>query len=378
MRRRDSGINIETKVETVKDRLGNLSNDTFVARAERRYMVGADTPGFHSLKRQGKLIPHTPFTQVEWVGRHVQGELTVRRNSDGKSVIYTNAQGGSRPVSWRIEDFVDYDADPTGNPPASDMEYANYHLQRAAANISARGWDALTFLAESKKTARMINGFGRRLLKLIGSRDPRDALKLWLEMRYGWRTLLFDVRDIYDAAYNWDAKRKLFTERSGFSVDHHSPSELVAKQTLTETVNRIYRESTSTFSIRGAVAGLFSPARLRFNPVNTAWELVPFSFVLDWIYDVGTALEAAAFITGSSQHTASIGFQCDSIVSFHSTYEAKSGFTVTADGIDYVYEGRRQSRSPTKISLTPQFTGRNITPELALDMRAISYVRSRL
>lgn len=380
MRRKDSGILTTTNTSIVKSDFnsGSLTSSTFVAEADRRYMVGANTPGFHRLKAEGKLIPHTPFTQVEWNGRFLSGSYTARRNSDGKEIYRRPYEGAPVSGAWRIQDFLNYDCDPTSSPPASDMEYAKYHLQQAASKIVSRGWDALTFAAEAKKTANMITGFNRRLAKLIGTRNPRDAYRLWLEGRYGWRTLAYDLRDIHNAAFNWDAKRKLFTERTGRSVSINSPSELVGTASWGTGTLRVYKTANHEFSIRGSVAGLFTPQRLRFDPINTAWELVPFSFVLDWVYGVGVALEANAFVRASTAHTSSVGFKCVSHVTYDQEHEGKPGYTTSGGPIKYEYIGTRVSRSPTEIPLNPRLTGRALTPDLALDMRAIAYVRTRL
>lgn len=380
MRRKDTGIVTTVGTSIVKSSMtsNTLTYPTYTTRAERRYMVGANTPGFHRLKREGKLIPHTPFTQVEWTGKCLPGYFKATRNSDGNHTFISNWGGGGFSAAYTIDEHVDKDVDPTTSPPAAEMDYAHYHLQRAAAKITQRGWDALTFSAEAGKTARMFNGFTRRLMKLLKTRDPRHAHKLWLEGRYGWRTLAYDVRDIHDAAMNWDAKRKLFTERSGLGASLSSPSEHISTFTWGTSTHRLYRSYSHEFSIRGSVAGLFSPARLRVNPVNTAWELVPFSFVIDWVYDVGTALDAAAFLMGSRAYTASVGYQCVSTVEYEHDWEQRPGYTVICDPVRYVYEGTRVSRSPASISTTPQLTGRAATPDLALDLTALARLRSRL
>lgn len=47
---------------------------------------------------------------------------------------------------------------------------------------------------------------------------------------------------------------------------------------------------------------------MQFNPLQTGWELIPFSFVLDWVLNVGKTISAIALLNCSVAHTAALGY----------------------------------------------------------------------
>jgi hypothetical protein len=49
------------------------------------------------------------------------------------------------------------------------------------------------------------------------------------------------------------------------------------------------------------------PPRFSFNPITTGWELVRFSFIIDWFLQVGQFLSAMSFLVSTNQYVASNG-----------------------------------------------------------------------
>jgi hypothetical protein len=179
----------------------------------------------------------------------------------------------------------------------------DYYVQAAAAKIATSGWDALTFVAEFSKTIAMFRGFGARVIKL--SKAGRLE-SLWLEGRYGWRTLVYDMIDIDKAIRNLDEGRKRFFERVGGNthkvssrVDNYG-TDVYGTWICTTTY-------TDTIGLRGSVCADIEPPRLGFNPISTAWELMRLSFVIDWFLNVGQFLDSLAFLALEREYTAAGG-----------------------------------------------------------------------
>jgi hypothetical protein len=176
-------------------------------------------------------------------------------------------------------------------------------VQAAAANIYSRGHDTLTFLAELHKVRDMVRGFLPRLISCL-TRGRID--QIWLEGRYGWRTLIYDIQDIHDALQNFDEKRKRYSERVGRT---YRSTDVVQYQTNWTSSTHYFTQTTNwEIGVRGAVTADISPPRWSFNPITTAWELLTLSFVVDWIINVGQALEAMSFIALSSDYEAAGGY----------------------------------------------------------------------
>jgi hypothetical protein len=337
-------------------------------------MVGVTIPNFHERKARGDLLPHTPFSQTEWRGRFVSGSFSSKSLSGAdkdNTFTATNYNGPSftsPPIAYRIDDFVDYDCDLVKPGPRSD--YHQSLLQRASAKIYHQGWDALTSGAEAHKlgglfrqVAQHVVNFRhhgvRYLYKNIRSGrnfnkfDPSALADAWLTYRYGVRPILYDLQDLEYALTEFDEKRTMFSERSGLTLTDNDSETLLSGHRQGHLTYDLTKITTATHSLRGSVTGRFKPARIVTNPVKTAWELVPFSFVVDWVVDIGSYLDSLSFRSLSSEWAASTGVQTDWNVSFVLSGYGNSRYSGSANA-EWVYEGTYQGRSPASISNLPQ------------------------
>lgn len=114
-----------------------------------------------------------------------------------------------------------------------------------------------------------------------------DVSGRWLELQYGWLPLLSDVHESAKAfAAISDPPRTsriTVTTRLEDRVDTSaSPSNYsgFGKRVNTHRIIYLIEESLSMSRSLGLV-----------DPVGIAWELVPYSFVLDWFIPIGTYLD---------------------------------------------------------------------------------------
>lgn len=225
------------------------------------------------------------------------------------------------------------------NIPLTDQTastYANYESevadaiaatqQEAFANAMST-FDLLTELAEGKETLsyllgkvsgasevlrkfastdeeayRRARGLSAKQLLKSSDRALRRLGSRWMEYRYAIMPLIYSLKDINELLAKRNAVYK--TERSRKKVHHSYTRDSVTPKsdvylyavcdldaTITSTVKLGYN--------RGALQRVLS--QTSFNPFKTAWELIPYSFVVDWFLNVGDVISSQTSINLSSQ-----------------------------------------------------------------------------
>jgi hypothetical protein len=185
------------------------------------------------------------------------------------------------------------------------------------------GLDLSISLAEAGQTQRMIRSVTKftdfaRYAGLGGfSAGTRALANGWLQFQYGWKPLLSDVfaaadeglRIVINKLEHFHARKKLplsgtstvFQAVAGNSVP--TEVELSGVQSCQFNISLKIPENS------------FDPARwTSMNPVSIGWELIPYSFVVDWFVDVGSYLRGVEtallyntnFVSGSVSELFSI------------------------------------------------------------------------
>lgn len=153
-----------------------------------------------------------------------------------------------------------------------------------------------------------------RSKRFRGHEVSQILAEIWLEMRYMWRPLVYDMYAMEEAIRRLAEGIEDPLQRAYASRDATATS---SSTSVTGTINvpggaggvtglnAICSLSTVVERRVHAAVGLKVTTREVFmtDPVVTAWELVPFSFVLDWFVTIGTTLSAfSPFATGQLQY----------------------------------------------------------------------------
>jgi hypothetical protein len=123
----------------------------------------------------------------------------------------------------------------------------------------------------------------------------------WLEVQYGWRPLMSDIRGGAEALNRYYAAQGLSTRRitGTGKAEANVGSELVEEHTHNNVIFYNHVERTASHSIviyRGAMRvqvkdpKTMDPALLGFDLASwapTAWELIPYSFLIDYFSNIG-------------------------------------------------------------------------------------------
>lgn len=143
---------------------------------------------------------------------------------------------------------------------------------------------------------------GRRRFTRNYARNQQDAVADgWLELQYGWKPLLSDV---YGAA-EFAAKQSVPTveakvvQKRSIEVNSATPYKVVPYTELETRRARLEYKYTVYFRISGRLTSAAGQTGL-LNPLAIAWELVPFSFVVDWFLPIGDVLNSLDATAGLS------------------------------------------------------------------------------
>nr|QDH86744.1 MAG: hypothetical protein H4Bulk46826_000003 [Leviviridae sp.] len=183
--------------------------------------------------------------------------------------------------------------------PEWDNRDAAYNGALSKLNDKVRGnLDLGVSLAEAGQTKRMIKSLDKvvKFAKIqrfgVGLSDlSRSLANGWLEWQYGWRPLLSDVYGALDEGQNIIMKQlKHFKARETFQTDRSYANTVTIDSVdgFTST-GRVNGKQSCTISLMLEIPDeRFDLARwTSLNPVSLAWELIPYSFVVDWFVDVG-------------------------------------------------------------------------------------------
>lgn len=167
----------------------------------------------------------------------------------------------------------------------------------------------------SRRRQRRINGilldkFGNVPSGRSSKRVFDDAAAVWLEIQYGWRPL---IQDIYGsakaiaAAASSVAMKTRVASKAEFNRVTRWQDPVLSSDKVTKKYSTVLHVERRLVVWYGSDDTPRTLTELGFtNPALLAWELTPFSFVVDWFLPVGNylnSLDATSglnFVKGSS------------------------------------------------------------------------------
>lgn len=158
--------------------------------------------------------------------------------------------------------------------------------------------------------------------------QSRAVARGWLELQYGWRPLLSDIYGAANAANKFHSKREFQVVKT--SVNSKMQSSKSIQSTYTADVYEYDSTCTKTIIVKMKRTSLplatLSSLGLT-NPAVIAWELVPFSFVFDWLVPVGSFLNQFDAHIGWSFSSGSITtFMKENVKMTRSTHRVPPGY----------------------------------------------------
>ncbi len=297
----------------------NTQDVVFPTRSFRTY-TGVRTPGFGSLNK--RVLPDNPYSM-----RLTQ--VTSNR------YVWNQVQPASGAYDLRIRPYSEVYSmpdSPTLFIPEADSIALQRLIQAAQQGINA---NMLQNIAQISQLSQLIFGNAKKIAQSLiqlkrgnipaavstllagqshsrwpGRRgNPSRSKSLasnWLELQYGWKPLLSDISGFMTSLGilqnpNDFVQRASSSGRAqrNYTLDYPPGDATIGFSNHGTT--RFAVETTTRYRIRFKVEDAWKSffAQLGFtNPINLVWEILPFSFVVDWFLPIGNYLESMSAFDG--------------------------------------------------------------------------------
>lgn len=293
-----------------------------------------------------------------------------------------------QPMAYTEQEFspgvgaINYTDEGYALPQLAPFKALQDHYLDFNAKLLDQKVDLLTTLGETKSTLEMLGnaatdlfqlyrhvkrGNIRGVKKVLSRRGLNRAIKhtwknkpvqnRWLELQYGWSPLCGDIstafkhfasdRDAYPQVYK--CVKSTIAGKSGW--DPREPNWRNSKGDYMAVIKTACYYSVEDPKLRDRAKW-----NVGLNPLLTAWELVPYSFVVDWFLPIGDFLAQAGssaglrFISGTTAYYGKWDLEKESYMRFAVPYGyVTADFTITSKGFvtDRVVHGSSPIGIPT-------------------------------
>lgn len=237
-------------------------------------------------------------------------------------------------------------------------------MSRALVAISDAKVNLAVALAEARKTSDLIlstanridrayRAFRRGNLREVASLldiTPKRLHKSWLSYKYGWMPLLMDVKGAAEFFAQQHIGRparfvvhgRALREKTVDLSFPFTPYGGLPQATLQRSIQwknaahtKIWCELTHPHYAELQQLGLT-------NPALVAWELVPYSFVFDWFYSVGSWLQGLTALQGVSVRRVMQTSYIDATWTQSAPSTVRSDATYTYEELGYSASAKRK------------------------------------
>lgn len=262
-------------------------------RHNSRFFSGTTYPNWKAFRKLHGWLPVLPCTDRQ-----------TRTEGIPTTLYYLNLEKRLRRKS-----VVKYPHNlPAPQVASPEMDNAvNVAWSKLRRKVMDQDFNIAVTAAEGRKTIDMITQSATKLArayKAFRSGRLYDAGKIlgvtpsglpnsWLAYKYGWTPLLLDIHGGAKTLAELGHKRDQRTMRASHSYTVKSPIA-----TFKFAGDRAGKATAfCTFRVRSPGTKLMNSIGL-LNPALILWEVIPFSFVVDWFINIGDCIQEATAFSG--------------------------------------------------------------------------------
>lgn len=272
----------------------------------------------------------TNLTGTRWKVSQSSASLRLEETNKPPNPSYLGISTVTGNPLW-VDTNLQFDDAPSGD--ANNRALTQFYANLASVQSRFKG---LVFTGELRQTLNMIKSPAKALRHGIdhyltalkkGSRynrrdRPSFVRRTWLEYAFGWRPLIADLDRAVDAFYASDVVRPLFEMVSGRGYAEnvtdtaHIQTPIYANIRIRSIKRNTLSSSYKYFGVTSSYGnGSSNSHSYGFNPVEfvpTLWELMPYSFLVDYFTNIGDILSSWSYrfigtdwLSSSSRQTVS-------------------------------------------------------------------------
>lgn len=294
------------------DRWSASSRTTGTGQSESAYVLTSDvvTPGYRKIRSSGGIINNAYSSQKVFL----RPPQPVTYNARAISNVWDSSNGWHDIGVMEYGTIIPWQGQ---NPPAllwydlPDWDEINAKVDlavtKAHSSIDEAEILALATLAESSKTVDFLLDTSRRVLRIARAAKKlrlkqlrkeiswKEAQQRYMELRYAARPCVYDIVGVLKAVHNplGYTRRTYRAHETGTITRSDQLTNYNLTGSLTVDLERTF---SCSYSARAGVLCDFDrtwqqAVGLTSLP-QTAWELLPFSFIVDWVANVGETIAA--------------------------------------------------------------------------------------
>lgn len=287
-----------------------------------RSYTSVNTPGFGHIKRAN--LPVNPYSMTLTKTNLGQGIFFRTRRSDK---FYVNRAIASSSIIDEIPSDPPFNTELDGRAIRKLADRAGVDINNIAqdivqfrqttnmiANSAIRIAASVTALRRGNFSAAVQNLYSPKRQTYRNRPGPtRNTANNWLELQYGWKPLLQDIdgsmrslaaflhdtpviRTVRASAHS-EAKTKWPVRFFNQPVDFGQSGNPLTNIGFGNRISFQSVRYACRFRLDNSTKAFLSQTGFT-SPVNLAWELLPYSFVVDWFLPIGPYLESMSAFEG--------------------------------------------------------------------------------
>jgi len=283
---------------------------------ENRVWSSIRTEGYQAKRRRKQRLPVNPYILVKW---KLVADTGYSERNINPAVISTVTYSSSAYV-WESS-RRSFDGTANGEADAKA-------IGKLASRMSFQGFNAAVAFAERRQTASLLADTAFRIAtaarwvkrgdlvhayRALGvsssptkaqmrslTKTPADKrlANHWLELQFGWSPLLSDARNAAELLANHISGDAYHTQVSATATAKATHKFGGSLQGRTDTIEESCRvKYVVRYRLDNEARLVLSQTGIT-NPLSVLWEVVPYSFVVDWFLPVGNYLQALRAFDG--------------------------------------------------------------------------------